>query len=354
MRSVESLVNAVERRLPSKALAWLLTRMASWSSLGSVYLLIKGTFRRESGVILAGRALHASSVAGSSEPVGEVRRNTHRLEKGLCVVRPHEDLGLAYVDQLVGDLETLATGSIIKGAESLDSTTTWSLDVLSEYFRVSPPSARIEHARARYQQLLELLRYTPSYSVRRVEPAEVSVTFDQLRGLVAQRMSVRLFESTPVGHELLDKAFDVARWSPSACNRLAYEFRVYEDPNTIAAIVDLAPGMSGWAEFAPCLMVATGRYRSYAVECDRHLVYIDIGLAAMTLQYAFTTLGLASCCCNWPEDRVRENRLGRLLELDQDEKPVLVLAVGFARADQLVPSSSRPGVETIRSYHPRA
>jgi nitroreductase len=341
---------AIERRLSASARAKMLERIASSGLLSSLYLSSRGTFKREGRAILAGRALHAKGQAGVSEPTYEVRRNTHRLEKGLCAARRRDVFALDYLAQLVTDVETIVTKRAANGSEPVDATVVWSLDTLAKYFEVCPFSPQLERAKAKYERLIGTLGYTPSYTVRAIEAGQPQVTYAQLRGLVSRRQSVRTFEPVQVSHEVLDRAFDLARWSPSACNRLAYEFRVYENPATISAIVELTSGMSGWAEEAPCLFLATGRYRAYAHECDRHLIYVDVGLAAMTLQYALTSLGLASCCGNWPEDQTREESLAELLGLDADEKPVLLIAVGYPKTDQGLPSSARPGIETIRSY----
>ena len=59
--------------------------------------------------MLVGRALHAMGEAGSGNPTGELRRNTHRLEKkGLCAAHRREAFAFDYIDQLVADVETLA------------------------------------------------------------------------------------------------------------------------------------------------------------------------------------------------------------------------------------------------------
>ena len=238
------------------------------------------------------------------------------------------------------------------GEPLVDATVSWSLDVLDEYFSADPGVASLGESRRRFRQFLEMLQYEPKRSNPRALPAEEpAVSLELLRRLVLSRQSVRVFERRSVDRAMLDRAFELAVWSPSACNRLAYEFRVYDDPATIGAIVSLTSGMSGWAEKAPCLIVMVGKYRAYSSARDRHLIYVDTGLAAMTLQYALVAQGLACCCGNWPEDAVNDARLAKLLSLQDDEKPTLLFAVGHPRAGQRVPSSMRPDLESMRSFN---
>ena len=87
----------------------------------------------------------------------------------------------------------------------------WSLDVLGEYFRVCPTVPRLQSAKSRYEVLVGRLEYTPSFSARSVDSALPPDSIEGLRKLVMGRHSVRVFEQTPVSHDLLDEAFELAR-----------------------------------------------------------------------------------------------------------------------------------------------
>jgi nitroreductase len=77
-------------------------------------------------------------------------------------------------------------------------------------------------------------------------------------------------------------------------------------------------------------VVVVGRLRNFADERDRHLIYIDSALAAMGFILALETLGLSSCMINWPDLPDKEGQMATLLALEPDERPVFLIAVGYA------------------------
>ena len=69
----------------------------------------------------------------------------------------------------------------------------------------------------------------------------------------------------------------------------------------------------------------------------------------MAFVLALETLGLGSCCINWPDIEERERAAASLLKLESDERPVMFLAVGYPEATGLVPySEKRPPEELCR------
>jgi nitroreductase len=343
---------AFEARLPEDRRAALLERVGSSKCLTSLYYFIKGSFSHEERAVAAGRARFFQARAGRGLSTYELRRNVHRLEKGLCAQGRRDVFALDYVDDMVAAVESIVAARVATGCDPIDDTIGWAVDVLAQYFDVVGPEPRVEAARARFASLLGTVGCTPARTTPQPLAEDAApVSIEDLRRLVAARRSVRVFEQTPVAHDVLDRAFEIAKLSPSACNRMAYELRAYDDPEMVRRIVGLAPGMRGWAEVAPCLVVIVGKYRAYAEERDRHLIYVDGGLAAMTLQLALVACGLASCCGNWPDIASADNGLRRLLGLDDDEKAVLLLAVGYPALDQPLPCSARLALESIRSYN---
>jgi nitroreductase len=346
------LLAAFEARLPEDRRTAFLQRVAGSRGLTALYYLVKGSFSHEERAVAAGRARFFQARAGRGLPAYELRRNVHRLEKGLCTQGRRDVFAVDYVGDMVTAVESIVASRVASGSEPLDDTVGWAVDVLAQYFDVVGSEPRVEAARARFAGLLRTVGCAPGDATPRALAQDASpVSLEDLQQLVAARRSVRVFEQRSVARGVLDQAFEIAKLSPSACNRMAYEFRAYDDPELVERIVALAPGMSGWAELAPCLVVIVGKYRAYSDERDRHLIYVDGGLAAMSLQLALVACGLASCCGNWPDIASADDGLRRLLGLDEDEKAVLLLAVGYPTPGQPLPRSARFDLENIRSYN---
>jgi nitroreductase len=70
----------------------------------------------------------------------------------------------------------------------------------------------------------------------------------------------------------------------------------------------------------------------------------------MALVFALETLGLSSCCINWPDVEAQEREMERLLGLEPDERPVMLIAIGYPDPDALVPASGKKSLDSLRRY----
>lgn len=177
------------------------------------------------------------------------------------------------------------------------------------------------------------------------------MTFEEFRQLARLRKSVRWYLQKPVPRELIDKAIGVAGLAPSACNRQPITFHVFDDSHAIARVSALAGGAEGFCENFPALVVVTGRLRAYFTENDRHIIYIDGSLAAMSFLHALLTMGVASCIINWPDVAQRDRRMSRLLALKPDERVILLISLGYPDPEGLVPFSQKKDPESMRIYN---
>ena len=95
------------------------------------------------------------------------------------------------------------------------------------------------------------------------------------------------------------------------------------------------------------MVVVVGDLSAYPFEKDRHIIYIDSGLAVMQMQLALETQGLASCCINWPDIERHERQMALELDLAPYQRPVMLLAVGYPLADALVPYSAKKNASDL-------
>ena len=97
--------------------------------------------------------------------------------------------------------------------------------------------------------------------------------------------------------------------------------------------------------------VILGELSNYTDERDRHLIYIDGSLAAMSFCLAAEAQGLSTCLINWPDIEERERRMDRLLGTRPDQRVVMCFAVGYPDPDGLVPRSTKKPIELLRSFN---
>mgnify|MGYP006404567179 CR=1 FL=1 len=317
------------------------------------YSILSWQFQREERAVLAGLAKYHAALQEDDANVFLMRRNVHRLEKGLLMQPRRPIFAKDYILETVNVYRKIVAEPT-RSAESTAESLQWGYDVLSEYFAVTSPDPVIDHARGVFEKCppppgkCSNIKRVPYKRMLNEHP----VTYEQLEQLALKRRSVRWFEQKPVPRDLLDKAFTVAGLSPSACNRQPFRFLVYDDPEIVEKVASLPGGTIGWKQNIPVMVVVLGSLDAFYSEKDRHVIYIDGSLAAMSFSYALETLGLSSCICNWPDIEAHEARAQKVLGLEAYERPVFFMAVGYPDPEAKVAYSQKRPLEVMREYNP--
>lgn len=368
----DALPSAVRPRVPRVALRGLLrngvhrarrwlgfvslriARVASRSRFASAayYFFLSSAFWREQRAVLSGRVMYERDAnSGTSSPY-LLRRNVHRLEKGLIMRPRREVFALDYIEETVECFHHQCAGGTAVMAVASPDELQWAEDVLARYFSAVDCHPTVDRARARYESSRRALhaRVTEFAPFARDLEGAPPVSYEALLELARRRRSTRWFLPLPVERELIDKAVGVASLSPSACNRQPYRFHVFDDPADVGQVAAVPMGTVGFSENFPAVVVVTGRQRAYFSERDRHVIYIDASLAVMSFVLALETLGLSSCCINWPDVESRERTMAELLQLAPDERVIMLVAVGHPDPSGLVPYSQKMSLESARTY----
>lgn len=345
MRQGTRALRAALRERYRRSFEWL--GRTRWGS-HIYYSMFSPAFIREHHAVLYGRMKYREDVRSGRGEGARLRRNTHRLEKGLISRPQRQVFAVDYIE------ETVESYEVAMGAQPGDDLEelAWSRDVLRSYFARVGPHPRIDAARERFEacSVARPAEGTKQPYLRDLRAAS-PVEFEALLQLARRRRSVRWFLPTPVDRALVDKAMLVATQAPSACNRQPFQFRIYDDPEMVQRVASCAGGSRGFRENFPMIAVVVGRQRAYFDERDRHVIYIDGALAAMSFALALETLGLSSCMINWPDVESQERALARLLRLEPDERPVMQIAVGYPDPSGAVPYSGKKSLSRIRRYN---
>lgn len=311
------------------------------------------SFNREQYAVLRGRRDYYRNLSRNRKTRTELRRNTHRLEKGI-LMRPRRPVfALDYLDETIEFYERAVAQRDAPSAVD-DGELAWAHNVLAGYFGiVSTDNPVVAQAQARFEATHAV--YHPKTSDKvpymRAHGANSAARYDDLLTLAMQRRSVRWFLSRPVPRDLVDKALLVARQSPSACNRLPYEFRIFDDSEMVTKVASIPFGAAGYGHQVPTIAVLVGRLNHYFSPRDRHVIYVDASLAAMSFMLALETLGLASSVINWPDFEPLEHKMQKTLGLDHDERVIMLLAIGYADPEGLVAYSEKKPLDVLRRYN---
>lgn len=316
------------------------------------YLVWSKRFYREFQSVLRGKLNYNQNIKRKHNFEYLLRRNIHRLEKGL-IMRPRRDVfAKAYIqetlDAFIGYHKSL-TEDGLKNQEYY-----WYRDVLDEYFNVTGDDPLLNSLREEFFSIYSSKNTPPKVQrspYHRDLEVKNLVSYEQMLILAKQRRSVRWYESKTVPRELIDKAISVANLSPSACNRQPFEFKIFDDPELLQKVAAIPMGTVGFSDNFPMIIVVVGTLDAYFHERDRHVIYIDGSLASMSFMFALETLGLSSCPINWPDIEHLEGKMQKLLQLEDYERPIMLMSVGYPDKKGMVPFSEKKNLDNIRNYN---
>ncbi|MGI0480995.1 nitroreductase family protein [Geminocystis sp. CENA526] len=324
-------------------------RLSPWLS-SFYYFLGSSQFQREHYAVVRGKLNYYYSLNSGKSKFYLLRRNIHRLEKGLIMKPRREIFALEYIQETIEAYEDILQN---KTEFEDEQQLRWFHDVLSEYFNIVSSHPLIDNAKNNFLEIENKYTITKGNFIPYQRNLNIppSINYDQFLELCYRRRSVRWYLQKPVSRELLDKAVAAATLSPSACNRQPFEFRIFDEPELVQKVASLAGGVRGFVHNFPVIIVVIGQLRAYFDEKDRHLIYIDSSLSSMSLMFALETMGLSSCAINWADIPTPEKKMKKLLNLADDERPIMLISVGYPDPEGKVPYSQKKALDQIRKYN---
>ncbi len=329
------------------------------------YRLTSGAFVREHAAVAAGRMRYRKDLQTPRDASYLLRRNVHRIEKGLIMPNRRSVFALDFIGETIKEFAAVAEGfATLSPGAPLSSELKWAHDVLQKYFAVTDPQepklARLRPIFATAAQKLTAAAAAEGPAPRSAEdtaftPFEWDATapafaIDDLQALAHKRRSVRSYKQEPVSREVIDRALRVAAESPSACNRQAFSFHIFDDPDQAQKVAGLPMGTKSFVHNIPAVAVLVGHLRAYPRERDRHAIYVDASLAAMSFIYGLEVQGVGSCAINWADEQPAEGRANKMLSLNSDDRVVLMISFGWPADGALVPYSAKRGLDDFRMY----
>ena len=166
------------------------------------------------------------------------------------------------------------------------------------------------------------------------------------RRLISARRSLRAYSSRPVERDKVERMLEAARWSPSCANSQPWRFvAVDQDAPERAALEEALDPGNAWARRAPVLIVA-GAVRPEGIKVEaREYLFLDAGLALMSLIYRGVDQGLmVHPMAGWKEAPLRA-----ALGLPESFAPAAVVAVGYQGKAQELDEATRQKDESPRT-----
>jgi len=213
------------------------------------------------------------------------------------------------------------------------------------------------------------------YKYNKYSPAEVLERALVYRGQMSLRRTIREFSDKPVSREIIENLIMTASSAPSGANKQPWTFCAVSDPETksqirIAAekeeyesyngrmtqewLNDLAPLGTDWhkpfLEIAPWLIVVFKRVYELAEGGEKmknYYVNESVGLACGFFLTAVHNAGLASLT-HTPSPM---NFLQEILQRPANERPFLLIPVGYPAEGATVPDIGRKNADQVIVYY---
>ncbi len=318
------------------------------------YFAFSSDFSREHQKVMNGKYLHLQALKNGRPNAFHLRREVHRIEKGLVMRNRRDVFALDFIKDVVKNYHILKSQSNPKEVDA--DLLNWASSVIQKYFEsVDGANPVVKEAKLLFygddKPKPKLNGQLTSVPYLREDATVSKVNYESFYKLAMQRRSVRWFQDKEVPHDLINKAMLAATQSPSACNRQPFEFRVFDQKELKDKVGSIPMGIRGIFSNVPTFVVVVGKLSAYLSERDRHVIYIDGGLASMSFMFALETLGLSSFPINWPDIESLEKKMEDLLGLKSDERPMMLIGIGFADPKGGIPYSQKKSPEQLITYN---
>jgi len=346
MKKIKRLIKSILNKL-LRIIQLFLVRSSFLSSI--YYTFFSKAFYQEHRAVMKGvKKYNDDRRIANSKSSALLRKNIHSFEKGL-IMKPRRDVfGTRYIKETVNIYKNKI--DLLEKDAELTLELQWAHDVLSKYFEVVGSQPIVDEARKVFEKLGSLHEHKNIIPYLRDLNKSLSVSYDQLYELSLRRRSVRWYSKEKVEREIIDNAIRVANLAPSACNRQPFRYVIVEDKSIINKISQMPFGVKGFYKNIPRIAVLIGQLDSFFDERDRHLIYIDSSLSAMSFLFALESQGISSCVINWPDINQIEEKIKKIIDIKSYERVIMLISFGYPDPNGQVPFSQKKPLDQIRNY----
>ncbi|MDU0808909.1 nitroreductase family protein [Aquirufa regiilacus] len=271
--------------------------------------------------------------------IGKIVREYHVIEKGLTMPDPRlgfgKDLLLSLVDncmqyiQLFGEEEEQlrhAVGVI------------WEYEQFHEQQNFNLEDSVV----VSIQKLKNLVSGIPISKQKEITANDyfkyVESEFPQF---AKSRSSLRNYTNENVPMKAILSALDLARTTPSACNRQSWRTYVFEDKIHINSILTIQGGNRGFGHLTNKLIIITSEISVFSSVAERNQVFIDGGMYAMNLLYALHYYKIGACILNCSNSLEKDLKLRVVCDVKESEVFIAMVSCGIPPVDFKIASSYR-------------
>lgn len=169
----------------------------------------------------------------------------------------------------------------------------------------------------------------------------------EFKKMITSRKSIRSYTSDSIDAEIINEAVNLAKFSPSVCNRQSSKVYHIHDKKIIEKCLMYQNGNRGFGQLVDKLLVVTSDLSVFEGIAERNQAFIDGGLFSMSLLYSLTSLKLGACPLNWCASSANDNLLRKSLNIPLNEVVIMLISCGHIPEKFNVPASQRKDLSEI-------
>ena len=276
--------------------------------------------------------------------------NTHTLEKGLSHfnLRPFGEQKIKVIIDLLkkqlvfGNYERLF--SFINGINSL-----------REYKKTYE-----EHKWTNTSEYKEVSEFLKDYKhIPEKKTGAYTVTNEELKKsynidyekFIKSRHSTRNYKHEDLKLKDIEAAVDMAKYSPSACNRQYVKLHYYPKGKMKQNVIDYSLGKGGLYLEGVNTFIITFDVNGLGGAGERNQGYFNAGLFATNLVNAFHSLGIGTCFIQFANPVDQEEKLKQLNDIPSNERIAVILYAWYYDEKSIFAVSPRRDFEDIFIEH---
>lgn len=278
----------------------------------------------------------------------EIISHCHVIEKGMSFKKIRWGYGEAVILNLIKLIEIFKDKY---SNQNNDFSINMACSVLNKYLNVNEESGfNIGSLEIKIKKFLKDNDYNYDFGGRDYFTKEsyLSGTKNDYQVFCKSRKSLRNFDDRNyIDLEIIKKAIDLARYSPSSCNRQPSRVYIIEEKDKLKNILELQGGNRGFGEYADKLLILTVDTSVYTGPYQENLAYIDGGIFGMSLLNSLHYFEIGACSLHWAVSPKKDNKLRAITKIKRCENVIFLIAIGCIPTEFCVAKSKRKDVEYI-------
>ncbi|KAG4097257.1 Nitroreductase [Neocallimastix lanati (nom. inval.)] len=168
---------------------------------------------------------------------------------------------------------------------------------------------------------------------------------------IKSRHSTRNYKNLKLKFDDIKKAVEMAKYSPSACNRQYIKLHYYPTGKMKQNVIDYSIGKSGLYLEGVNTFIITFDVNGLRGVGERNQGYFNAGLFSTNLVNAFHSLGIGTCFIQFNNSSEQEEKLKKINDIPSNERIAVILYAGYYDDKSIFARSPRREFEDYFMEH---